>query len=284
MRLVRYGRPGKEKPGLIDDEGKLRDLSGVIGDIDAAALAPKSLRKLEKIPHASLPLVRGNPRFGVPVARVGKFIGIGLNYSDHAKESGMAEPKEPVVFMKAVSSLSGPDDPIMLPPGSKKTDWEVELGVVIGERAQHVSEQDAHKFIAGYCVVNDVSEREYQLERGSQWDKGKGCDTFGPIGPWLVTPEDFYDVQDLDLYLDLNGKRVQSGNTSTMIFTVAQIVSYLSKFMTLEPGDIITTGTPPGVGMGRTPKRFLKKGDRLRLGIPGLGEQQQEVIAWQAKK
>ena len=284
MRLVRYGRPGKEKPGLIDDEGKLRDLSGVIGDIDAAALAPKSLRKLEKIPHASLPLVRGNPRFGVPVARVGKFIGIGLNYSDHAKESGMAEPKEPVVFMKAVSSLSGPDDPIMLPPGSKKTDWEVELGMVINARAQHVSEQDAHKFIAGYCVVNDVSEREYQLERGSQWDKGKGCDSFGPVGPWLVTPEDFYDVQDLDLYLDLNGKRMQSGNTSTMIFTVAQIVSYLSKFMTLEPGDIITTGTPPGVGMGRTPKRFLKKGDRLRLGIPGLGEQQQEVIAWQAKK
>ena len=284
MRLVRYGRPGKEKPGLIDDEGKLRDLSGVIGDIDAAALAPKSLRKLEKIPHASLPLVRGNPRFGVPVARVGKFIGIGLNYSDHARESGMAEPKEPVVFMKAVSSLSGPDDPIMLPPGSKKTDWEVELGVVIGARAQHVNEQDAHKFIAGYCVVNDVSEREYQLERGSQWDKGKGCDSFGPVGPWLVTPEDFYDVQDLDLYLDLNGKRMQSGNTSTMIFTVAQIVSYLSKFMTLEPGDIITTGTPPGVGMGRTPKRFLKKGDRLRLGIPGLGEQQQEVIAWQAKK
>jgi len=284
MRLVRYGRPGKEKPGLIDDEGKLRDLSGVIGDIDAAALAPKSLRKLEKIPHASLPLVRGNPRFGVPVARVGKFIGIGLNYSDHARESGMAEPKEPVVFMKAVSSLSGPDDPIMLPPGSKKTDWEVELGVVIGARAQHVSEQDAHKFIAGYCVVNDVSEREYQLERGSQWDKGKGCDSFGPVGPWLVTPEDFYDVLDLDLYLDLNGKRMQSGNTSTMIFTVAQIVSYLSKFMTLEPGDIITTGTPPGVGMGRTPKRFLKKGDRLRLGIPGLGEQQQEVIAWQAKK
>jgi len=284
MRLVRYGRPGKEKPGLIDDEGKLRDLSGVIGDIDAAALAPKSLRKLEKIPHASLPLVRGNPRFGVPVARVGKFIGIGLNYSDHARESGMAAPKEPVVFMKAVSSLSGPDDPIMLPPGSKKTDWEVELGAVIGARAQHVSEQDAHKFIAGYCVVNDVSEREYQLERGSQWDKGKGCDSFGPVGPWLVTPEDFYDVQDLDLYLDLNGKRMQSGNTSTMIFTVAQIVSYLSKFMTLEPGDIITTGTPPGVGMGRTPKRFLKKGDRLRLGIPGLGEQQQEVIAWQAKK
>jgi len=284
MRLVRYGRPGKEKPGLIDDEGKLRDLSGVIADIDAAVLAPKALRKLEKIAHATLPLVRGNPRFGVPVARVGKFICIGLNYSDHAAEAGMAAPQEPIVFMKAISALNGPDDPIMLPQGSKKTDWEVELGIVIGARAQYVSEADALKFVAGYTVVNDVSERAYQLERGGQWDKGKGCDTFGPVGPWLVTQEDIYDVQDLDLYLELNGKRMQTGNTSTMIFTVAQIVSYLSKFMTLEPGDVIATGTPPGVGMGRKPQRFLKKGDTLRLGIAGVGEQQAEVIAWKAQK
>jgi 2-keto-4-pentenoate hydratase/2-oxohepta-3-ene-1,7-dioic acid hydratase in catechol pathway len=269
---------------LIDDEGKLRDLSGVIADVDAATLAPKSLRKLEKIPHTSLPLVRGNPRFGVPVARVGKFICIGLNYSDHAAEAGMAAPKEPIIFMKAISALNGPDDAVMLPQGSRKTDWEVELGIIIGARAQYVSEADAHKYIAGYTVVNDVSEREYQLERGGQWDKGKGCDTFGPVGPWLVTTEDIYDVQDLDLYLDVNGKRMQTGNTSTMIFTVAQIVSYLSKFMTLEPGDVIATGTPPGVGMGRKPQRFLKKGDTMRLGIAGLGEQQQEVIAWTAKR
>lgn len=283
MRLVRYGRPGKEKPGLIDDEGKLRDLSGVIDDIGAEQLSPKALRKLEKIAQASLPLVRGNPRYGVPVARVGKFIGIGLNYSDHAAEIGMQPPKEPVVFMKAVTCINGPDDPVMLPQGSKKTDWEVELGVVIGTRAQYVSEQDALKHVAGYCVVNDVSERAFQLEMGTQWDKGKGCDTFGPIGPWLVTPEDIYDVQKLDLYLDLNGKRMQTGSTETMIFSVAHIISYLSKFMTLEPGDVIATGTPPGVGQARKPQRFLKKGDTLRLGIAGLGEQQQEVIAWQAR-
>jgi 2-keto-4-pentenoate hydratase/2-oxohepta-3-ene-1,7-dioic acid hydratase in catechol pathway len=283
MRLVRYGRPGKEKPGLIDDEGKLRDLSGVIDDIDVAQLAPKALRKLEKIPQASLPLVRGNPRYGVPVARVGKFIGIGLNYSDHAAEIGMPAPKEPVVFMKAISCLSGPDDPVMIPKDSKKTDWEVELGVVIGSRAQYVSEEDALKYVAGYCVVNDLSERQFQLERGTQWDKGKGCDTFGPVGPWLVTAEDIYDVQKLDLYLDLNGKRMQTGSTETMIFSVAQIISYLSKFMTLEPGDVIATGTPPGVGQARKPQRFLKKGDTLRLGIAGLGEQQQDVVAWSAR-
>ncbi|USX13828.1 fumarylacetoacetate hydrolase family protein [Oxalobacteraceae bacterium OTU3CAMAD1] len=283
MRLVRYGRPGKEKPGLIDDEGKLRDLSGVIDDIGAEQLSAKALRKLEKIPQASLPLVRGNPRYGVPIARVGKFIGIGLNHSDHAAEIGMPAPKEPVVFMKAVTCVNGPDDPVMLPQGSKKTDWEVELGVVIGTRAQYVSEQDALKYVAGYCVVNDVSERAFQLEMGTQWDKGKGCDTFGPIGPWLVTQEDIYDVQKLDLYLDLNGKRMQTGCTETMVFSVAQIISYLSKFMTLEPGDVIATGTPPGVGQARKPQRFLKKGDTLRLGIAGLGEQQQDVIAWQAR-
>ena len=283
MRLVRYGRPGKEKPGLIDEEGKLRDLSGVIADIDAEQLSPKALRKLAKVPQASLPLVRGNPRMGVPVAKVGKFIGIGLNYSDHAAETGMPIPKEPIVFMKAISCLSGPDDPVMLPQGSKKTDWEVELGVVIGSRAQYVSEAAALQYVAGYCVVNDLSERSFQLERGPQWDKGKGCDTFGPIGPWLVTPDDIYDVQQLDLYLELNGKRMQTGCTDTMIFSVAQIVSYVSQFMTLEPGDVIATGTPPGVGQGRKPQRFLKKGDQLRLGIAGLGEQQADVIAWEKR-
>jgi 2-keto-4-pentenoate hydratase/2-oxohepta-3-ene-1,7-dioic acid hydratase in catechol pathway len=280
MRLVRYGRPGKEKPGLFDDEGRLRDLSGVIDDIDAAVLNDRALRKLAKVDTKTLPLVRGNPRLGVPVKGVGKFIGIGMNYADHAAETGAAVPTEPVFFTKAISSLNGPDDPIQLPKGSKKTDWEVELGVVIGTRAQYVSEEDALKFVAGYCVVNDVSERAYQFEMGSQWDKGKGCDTFGPVGPFLVTRDDVYDVQDLDLYLELNGKRMQTGNTSNMIFSVAQIVSYVSRFMTLEPGDIITTGTPPGVGLGRKPQRFLKKGDTLRLGIAGLGEQQAEVVAF----
>jgi 2,4-diketo-3-deoxy-L-fuconate hydrolase len=280
MRLVRYGRPGKEKPGLFDEEGRLRDLSGVIDDIDGAVLSEKALRKLAKLDWKTLPLVRGTPRFGVPVKGVGKFIGIGMNYSDHAAEVGADIPKEPIMFMKATSCLSGPDDPIQLPQGSKKTDWEVELGVIIGTRAQYVSEADALNYVAGYCVVNDVSERAYQFELGSQWDKGKGCDTFGPVGPFLVTKDEIFDVQDLDLYLEVNGKRMQSGNTSNMIFSVAEIVSYLSRFMTLEPGDIICTGTPPGVGFGRTPQRFLKKGDTLRLGIAGLGEQQQEVLAF----
>jgi 2-keto-4-pentenoate hydratase/2-oxohepta-3-ene-1,7-dioic acid hydratase in catechol pathway len=278
--LVRYGRPGKEKPGLFDEEGRLRDLSGVIGDIDASVLSEKALRKLAKVDWKTLPVVRGNPRFGVPVKGVGKLIGIGMNYSDHAAEVGAPIPKEPIMFMKATSCLNGPDDPIQLPKGSKKTDWEVELGVVIGTRAQYVDEKDALKYVAGYCVVNDVSERAYQFELGSQWSKGKGCDTFGPVGPFLVTKDEILDVQDLDLYLELNGKRMQTGNTSKMIFTVAQIVSYLSRFMTLEPGDIISTGTPPGVGLGLSPQRFLKKGDKLRLGIAGLGEQQQEVLAY----
>jgi len=282
MKLVRYGRPGKEKPGLIDDQGKLRDLSALVPDIDASTLSDKVLRKLGKVQPDTLPLVRGNPRLGVPLARVGKFIGIGLNYSDHAAEAGMALPAEPIVFMKAITSLSGPDDPVMLPKGAKKTDWEVELGVVIGSRARYVDEADALDYVAGYCVVNDVSERSYQLERGPQWDKGKGCDTFGPVGPWLVTRDEVIDVQQLDLYLEVNGKRMQTGSTGTMIFSVARIVSYLSQFMTLEPGDIIATGTPPGVGMGRTPPRYLKKGDTIRLGIAGLGEQQQDVVAWQA--
>jgi len=280
MKLVRYGRPGKEKPGLFDEFGRLRDLSGVVADIDGATLSDRALKKIAKIDYTTLPLVRGNPRLGVPIAKVGKFIGIGMNYADHAAEVGAAIPTEPPVFMKAISCLNGPDDAIMLPKGSKKTDWEVELGVVIGTRAQYVSEEDALDFVAGYCVVNDVSERAFQMEMGSQWDKGKGCDTFGPVGPWLVTRDEVMDVQDLDLYLEVNGKRMQTGNTSTMVFTVAQIVSYLSRFMTLEPGDIICTGTPPGVGLGRKPQRFLKKGDSLRLGIAGLGEQQQDVIAY----
>jgi 2,4-diketo-3-deoxy-L-fuconate hydrolase len=280
MRLVRYGRPGKEKPGLFDDEGRLRSLAGVVEDIDATVLSGRALRKLARIDYKTLPLVRGNPRLGVPVKGVGKFIGIGLNYADHAAETGQPAPKEPIVFMKAITCLSGPDDPVVLPKGSKKTDWEVELGVVIGTRAQYVEEADALDYVAGYCVVNDVSERSYQLEHGPQWDKGKGCDTFGPVGPWLVTRDEVLDVQDLDLYLELNGKRMQTGNTSTMIFSVAQLVSYLSRFMTLEPGDIIATGTPPGVGQARTPQRFLKRGDTLRLGIAGIGEQQQEVQAW----
>ncbi|NHZ88676.1 2-hydroxyhepta-2,4-diene-1,7-dioate isomerase [Massilia sp. CCM 8733] len=280
MKLVRYGRPGKEKPGLFDEEGRLRDLSGVVADIDPSLLSDKALRKLAKIDYKTLPLVRGNPRLGVPLKGVGKFIGIGLNYADHAAETGATPPTEPIVFMKAITCLSGADDPVMLPQGSKKTDWEVELGVVIGTRAQYVSEEDALDYVAGYCVVNDVSERSFQLERGPQWDKGKGCDTFGPVGPWLVTRDEVIDVQRLDLYLELNGKRMQTGCTETMIFSVAQIVSYLSRFMTLEPGDIIATGTPPGVGVARSPQRFLKKGDTLRLGIAGLGEQQQDVIAY----
>ncbi len=280
MKLVRYGRIGKEKPGLIDQQGKLRDLSGIIPDIGPDQLADKVLAKLAKLDPQQLPLVRGNPRRGVPVAQVGKFIAIGLNYSDHAAEAGMPLPKEPIIFMKATTSLSGADDPLMLPKGSKKTDWEVELGVVIGKQARYVSEKEALQHVAGYCVVNDVSEREYQLERGSQWDKGKGCDTFGPVGPWLVTRDEVANPQRLDLWLDLNGERQQTGNTKTMVFSVAKIISYTSRFMTLMPGDIITTGTPPGVGMGMKPQRFLKRGDQLTSGIAGLGEQNQQVIAY----
>lgn len=281
MKLVRYGRPGKEKPGLIDEEGKLRDLSGVITDLGPEQLSDKALAKLAKLQQDTLPLVRGNPRFGVPLAQIGKFIAIGLNYADHAAESGLPKPAEPIIFMKAISCLSGPDDPIMLPKGSKKTDWEVELGVVIGSKAQSVTEKDALQYVAGYCVINDVSERQFQLERGSQWDKGKGCDTFGPVGPWLVTRDEVPNPQRLNLYLDLNDERMQTGSTKTMIFSVAKLVSYVSRFMTLMPGDIIATGTPPGVGLAMTPPRFLKPGDRLTLGIAGLGEQQQEVIAYQ---
>ncbi len=282
MKLVRYGNPGKEKPGLIDMDGKLRDLSGVVADLGADQLGPAALGRLRKQNPAKLPLVRGKPRFGCPVAGVGKFIAIGLNYADHAAESGVPIPKEPVVFMKANSCVQGPNDAVMLPRGSTKTDWEVELGVVIGKRARYVPKKDALGFVAGYCVVNDVSEREYQLERGPQWDKGKGCDTFGPIGPWLVTPDEIDNVQRLDMWLDLNGKRMQTGNTRTMIFDVAKLVSYVSHFMTLMPGDVITTGTPPGVGLGMKPPLYLKKGDVMELGIQGLGSQRQTVVAFKA--
>lgn len=281
MKLVRYGSAGKEKPGLIDDNGKLRDLSGKIKDLGPDQLSPAGLAKLAKLKPESLPLVRGRPRMGVPVTGVGKFLAIGLNYSDHAAESGMAAPKEPIMFMKATTSLCGPNDNVMLPKNSAKSDWEVELGVVIGTKAQYVSKKDALKHVAGYCVVNDVSEREYQLERGGTWDKGKGCDTFGPVGPWLVTTDEIKNPQRLDLWLDLNGKRFQTGNTKTMIFDVATIISYASQFMTLMPGDIITTGTPPGVGMGVKPKPiFLKAGDVMTLGIETLGEQRQAVVKY----
>lgn len=280
MKLVRYGNPGKEKPGLIDAEGKLRDLSGVVGDIGPDQLGDAALAKLRKLKAANLPLVKGKPRLGSPVAGVGKFIAIGLNYADHAAESGLPIPKEPIVFMKATTCIQGPNDPVMLPKNSVKTDWEVELGVVIGTRARYVSQKEALDFVAGYCTINDVSEREYQIERGGTWDKGKGCDTFGPLGPWLVTRDDVPNPQKLAMWLDLNGKRVQTGSTKTMIFSVAKIVSYVSQFMTLMPGDVITTGTPPGVGMGMKPPLYLKKGDEMTLGIEGLGEQRQQVVAF----
>jgi 2,4-didehydro-3-deoxy-L-rhamnonate hydrolase len=283
MKLVRYGNPGKEKPGLIDAEGKLRDLSSIVKDIDAAQLSPAALAKISKLKTDKLPLVKGKPRYGSPVANVGKFIAIGLNYTDHAEESGMPIPAEPVVFMKANSCVVGPNDDIMLPKGSVKTDWEVELGIVIGTKARYVSQKEALNFVAGYCTINDVSEREYQLERGPQWDKGKGCDTFGPIGPWLVTTDEITNPQKLGMWLDVNGQRFQTGNTKTMIFSCAKIVSYLSQFMTLMPGDVITTGTPPGVGLGikkdgKPAPVFLKKGDVVTLGIEGLGEQRQLVV------
>ncbi len=278
MKLVRYGKPGKEKPGLIDAEGKLRDLSKELKDIGPAQLGDAALAKIAKLNTAKLPLVKGKPRMGSPVANVGKFIAIGLNYADHAAESGLPIPAEPVVFMKATSCIQGPNDPVMLPKGSKKTDWEVELGVVIGTQARYVAQKDALKHVAGYCTINDISEREYQLERGGTWDKGKGCDTFGPLGPWLVTRDEVPNPQKLAMWLDVNGQRVQTGSTQTMIFTVAKIVSYLSQFMTLMPGDVITTGTPPGVGLGMKPPRFLKKGDTMALGIEGLGEQHQVVV------
>ena len=283
MKLVRYGQVGKEKPGLIDAQGKLRDLSSVIKDVTPDQLSDKALAKLAKVKTDKLPLVRGKPRMGCPVAQIGKFIAIGLNYADHAAESNMPIPKEPIVFMKTTSCIQGPDDDVMLPKGSKKSDWEVELGIVIGTRARYVSQKDAFGYVAGYCTINDVSEREYQIERGGTWDKGKGCDTFGPIGPWLVTRDEVPNPQALKMWLDLNGERMQTGSTKTMIFGVAKLVSYVSQFMTLEPGDVITTGTPPGVGLGikkdgQPAPIFLKKGDVMTLGIEGLGNQTQKVI------
>lgn len=280
MKLVRYGRPGREKPGLIDAEGKLRDLSGIIDDVGTAQLSDKALAKLARLKPAKLPLVRGKPRLGVPVAGIGKLVAIGLNYSDHAAESGMPIPKEPIVFMKAITSLNGPNDDVMLPKDASKADWEVELGIVIGTKAQYVSEREALSHVAGYCIVNDVSERAFQLERGGSWDKGKGCDTFAPVGPWLVTRDEITHPQRLGMWLDVNGQRCQTGNTRTMIFPVAKIISYLSRFMTLMPGDVIATGTPPGVGMGMKPQRFLMPGDEMHLGIDGLGEQRQKVVRY----
>jgi 2,4-didehydro-3-deoxy-L-rhamnonate hydrolase len=281
MKLLRYGRAGFEKPGVLDDQGQIRDLSGAIGDLTAAHLSAARLKEIQGTAIDRLPVVSGNPRLGSPYLGVGKFVAVGLNYSDHAAESGMPVPSEPVIFAKATSCIVGPDDDIMLPKGSVKTDWEVELGVIIGATARYVSEDRALDHVAGYCVVNDVSEREYQIERGGTWDKGKGCDTFGPIGPYLVTSDEVPDPQALDMWLDVNGKRMQSGNTRTMIFPVRTLVSYISRFMTLNPGDLITTGTPPGVGMGRKPSPvYLKAGDIVELGISQLGKQRQSVIPY----
>jgi 2-keto-4-pentenoate hydratase/2-oxohepta-3-ene-1,7-dioic acid hydratase in catechol pathway len=278
MKLVRYGNVGEEKPGIIDADGAIRDLGGVFGDIAGANLKPESLAELRKINSKDLPLVGGTPRFGACVGSVGKFICIGLNYSDHAAESGMAVPVEPVVFMKATSAICGPYDDVMIPRGSEKTDWEVELGVVIGKEARYVTEQEALSHVAGYCVVNDVSERAFQLEGTGQWVKGKSADTFGPIGPWLVTTEEVPDPQALKLWLEVDGHRYQNGSTSTMVFGVAHLISYLSRFMSLHPGDIISTGTPPGVGLGQKPPVYLRPGNIVRLGVDGLGEQLQTVI------
>ena len=280
MKLLRYGQPGQEKPGLLDGQGRLRDLSGVVPDVAGDALLPAALDRLRGFDAAALPLVAGTPRIGPCVGRVGKFLCIGLNYADHAKESGAAVPKEPIVFSKATSAIIGPDDDVVIPRGSEKTDWEVELGVVIGSPAKYVSEADALSHVAGYCVVNDLSERAFQLEGTGQWVKGKSADTFGPIGPWLVTADEVPDPQALDMWLEVDGKRYQNGTTKTMIFGVAFLVSFLSRFMSLQPGDIITTGTPPGVGMGQKPSPiYLRPGNRMVLGIAGLGEQHQTVRA-----
>jgi 2-keto-4-pentenoate hydratase/2-oxohepta-3-ene-1,7-dioic acid hydratase in catechol pathway len=278
MKLLRYGPIGKEKPGILDAEGKIRDLSSVIPELDGKAVSPASLAKLRKVKVDKLPLVRGNPRIGACIANPQKFIAIGLNYSDHAAESGLTVPPEPIIFTKHVSCLSGPNDTVTIPPKSKKSDWEVELGVIIGTRAKNIKKKDALKHVAGYCTINDLSEREFQIERSGQWTKGKSYDTFGPVGPWLVTADEIKNPQNLHLWLDLNGKRVQDGNTKTMVYGVAYIVAYLSEFFTLMPGDIITTGTPPGVGMGMKPQRFLKPGDKMRVGIDGLGVQEQVVV------
>ncbi|MBR9841630.1 MAG: fumarylacetoacetate hydrolase family protein [Rhodobacteraceae bacterium] len=273
MKFLRYGEVGAEKPGVLDGEGRIRDLSGVMDDLAGDVLAD-----LPDVDPESLPLVDGDPRIGAPVGRVGKYMCIGLNYSDHAAEAGMDLPKEPILFMKATSAICGPNDTVSLPRGSEKSDWEVELAVVIGKRAKYVSEAEALDHVAGYCVTNDVSERAFQVERGGQWTKGKSCDTFGPLGPWLVTPDEAGDPQNLDLWLDVNGERRQTGNSRAMVFSVAEVISYLSQMMTLEPGDVIATGTPPGVGMGMKPPVYLKEGDVMTLGIEGLGTQKTPVV------
>lgn len=278
MKLLRYGPKGQEKPGLLGPDGEIRDLSDHVADVDGDTVTPENLARLSRLDPATLPRVAGEPRIGSCLGRVGKFLCIGLNYSDHAAESGHPVPEEPVLFMKASSALSGPYDDVVIPRGSSKTDWEVELGVVIGKHAKHVDEAEALDYVAGYCVINDVSEREFQLERSGQWVKGKSCDTFGPAGPWLVTRDEVPDPQTLDLWLEVNGHRYQNGNTRTMIFGVAHIVCYVSQFMSLHPGDLISTGTPPGVGLGLKPPRYLRPGERMTLGIAGLGEQAQTLI------
>ena len=283
MKLLRYGPRGQEKPGLLDSSGTLRDLSARIADITPQTLHPDSLARLGEIDPGELLAVEGEVRLGVPVKGIGKFVAIGLNYADHAREAGLPLPVEPPLFMKAVSCLSGPNDEVMLPRGASKGDWEVELGVLIGRTTRYVSAAQAPKHIAGYLIANDVSERAFQLEKGSQWDKGKGCDTFGPVGPWLVSADEIPDPQNLEMFLDLNGERMQSGNTRNMIFPVHALVSYVSEFMTLYAGDLLITGTPAGVGMGRKPApRFLRPGDVIRLGIQGLGEQCQRVVEWRS--
>jgi 2,4-diketo-3-deoxy-L-fuconate hydrolase len=285
MKLVRYGPPGKEKPGLIDAEGKLRDLSKKVKDIDGAALAPVELTRLAKLDPKKLPLVKGRPRLGPCVATPSKFVAIGLNFSDHARETGSPIPEHPVVFFKSTTCIVGPNDNVMVPRDSTQLDWEVELGVVIGRTARYVSEKDALRYVAGYCLINDVSERDFQLKKGaSQWSKGKGCDTFGPLGPWLVTKDEVKDPQNLAMWLDVNGVRRQTGNTSTMIFGVAALVADVSRYMTLLPGDVITTGTPPGVGMGMKPQVWLQPGDVITLGIDGLGAQKQKVVPFKGKR
>jgi 2-keto-4-pentenoate hydratase/2-oxohepta-3-ene-1,7-dioic acid hydratase in catechol pathway len=279
MKLVRFGPSGQEKPGVLDSQGRVRDLAGHISDWTSSSLAPSSLEQVNKLDIRALPLVGQDVRLGPPVANVGKFVCIGLNYSDHAAESGMAGPAEPVVFMKATSAISGPNDDVVLPRGSTKGDWEVELGVVIGKHAKYVTEEEALSHVAGYCVVNDLSERAFQLEGTGQWVKGKSADTFGPIGPWLVTPNEVPDPHALHLWLEVDGHRYQNGNTRTMIFRIPFLIAYLSRFMSLQPGDIISTGTPPGVGLGLKPPTYLRAGQRIRLGIEGLGQQEQKVVA-----
>jgi 2,4-didehydro-3-deoxy-L-rhamnonate hydrolase len=279
MKLVRYGAMGQERPGLIDKSGQLRDLSAYVKDLDGEAYSPASLSKLAAIDPSSLPAVNGKPRLGAPVTGISKFVAIGLNYSDHAKETGNAIPTEPIFFLKANTALSGPNDPVEKPRGSTKLDWEVEIAAIIGSSAKYVSESDALNHVAGYCICNDVSERNFQIERLGQWTKGKSHDTFGPVGPWLVTKDEIPDVQKLSMWLDVNGKRRQTGSTATMIFSMAKCISYVSQFMTLRPGDIVTTGTPPGVGTGMKPPQFLNVGDVVTLGIEALGEQRQEIIA-----